>query len=449
MSQPASLLRRSRGAALLAATVFALTLHAQQAVTPPAPPAPPEEDKVIHLDRFTVTGSNIRRLDEEKTLPVTVINLEAMEVRDASQASDLLTSLPQVTGLPGNETATLGATARGDNATISLRGIPSSNTLVLLNGRRLPPHPISQSEAGVPTLSTNVNQLPSRGLDRIDVLRDGASSIYGTDAVAGVVNYRTRQSFRGTELQLRYGQTNHSDGQEYRATLTHGLDFAAGKGRAMFTLDYYSREAMFARDRDFSAEADNSYRAPAPWNVSTNTTFNLRSATTEYGNYLLGTITATDAYGTVTTFAGARPSGVPSTLAASSGIFFLAPNGSGGVQFLTATPSRAGVTHDYYWNNNAYRVIQPEAKRTNLYASAEYDLSSRLTLFGEMSYYRGNSLTIREPDGITQSTDGFIIVPSTNPYNPFGTRFWSTTGAPNTDGTPRLTGTPSAVSITN
>jgi len=242
-----------------------------------------------------------------------------LEVRDASQPSELLTALPQVTGLPGNETATLGATTRGDNANVSLRGIPSGNTLVLLNGRRLTPHSISQGEAGVPTLSTNVNTLPNRGLERVEILRDGASSIYGTDAVAGVVNYVTQKNFRGTELALRYGETRYGDGQEYRATLTHGLDFAKGKGRAMITADFCSREAMFARDRPFSAEADNSYRAPAPWNVSTNITF-----------------------------AGARPTGVPTTFAAATGAFFIVPNGSGGAAFATATPSRAGVTADYY-----------------------------------------------------------------------------------------------------
>ncbi len=421
----------------------------QAQVVPLAPASPPPAEERVALDKFIVTGSNIRRLDQEKVLPVTVLDRDMMEARDASQASDLLTSLSQVTGMPGNETATLGATARGDNATVSLRGIPSSNTLVLLNGRRLPPHPISQGEAGVPTLSTNVNQLPNRGLDHIDVLRDGASSIYGTDAVAGVVNYITKRNFIGTELQVRFAETNYGDGQEYRATLTHGMDFAGGKGHGMITIDYYDRAAMFARDRSFSAEADNSYRAPAPWNVSTNTTFNLRSATTEFGNYLLGSISATDIYGTVTGFTGARPAGVPSTLAASTGVFFLAPNGAGGVQFLTATPSRAGVTHDYYWNNNAYRVIQPQSKRTTVFASGDYEINPRLSAFADLSLYRANSLTIREPDGITQSTDGFIIVPTGNPFNPFGDRFWSPTGAPNADGTPRLTGTPSAVSITN
>ena len=441
--------RRIIAAAWLAASILAVPLSAQQVSPPAVAPAAPDEN-VVQLERFTVTGTNIKRLDQEKTLPVTVLDPQAMEARDASQASDLLNSLSQVTGMPGNETATLGATARGDNATVSLRGIPSSNTLVLLNGRRLPPHPISQGEAGVPTLSTNVNQLPNRGLDRIDVLRDGASSIYGTDAVAGVVNYITRRNFVGTELQLRYGQTKLSDGEENRATLTHGFEFGGGKGHGLVTVDYYNREAMFARDRDFAAEADQSYRAPAPWNVSTNTSFNARSATTEFGSYILGSITSADAFGNVTGFTGARPAGVPSTLSSASGVFFLAPNGTpGGVQFLTATPSRAGVTHDYYWNNNAYRIIQPQSKRTTIFASGDYELNARLSAFADLSLYRADSLTIREPDGITQSTDGFIIVPSTNPFNPFGTRFWSPTGAANSDGTPRLTGTPSAVSITN
>jgi outer membrane receptor protein involved in Fe transport len=421
----------------LPASVFA------QAANSPAPNRAAAEEPIT-LEAFSVTGTNIKRLETERVLPVTVLAPADIEIRDAAQPSELLTALPQVTGLPGNETATLGATARGDNASVSLRGIPSSNTLVLLNGRRLVPHPISQGEAGVPTLSTNVNTLPNRGLERVDILRDGASSIYGTDAVAGVVNYVMRRNFRGTELALRYSRTRYDDGEDYRATLTHGFDFGRGKGRAVITADFYRREPMYVRDRPFAAEADNSSRAPAPWNVATNTTFNLRSATSEYGNYLVGTVGADG-----TTFTGARPTGVPASLVATSGQFFLAPNGSGGVQFLTTTPSRAGATHDYYWNNNTYRVIQPKTNRTNVFASAEYDLTPRVTLFTEAGLYQAQSVTYREPDGITASTDGNIVVSATNPFNPFGTRFWSPTGAPNADGTPRLTGTPAAVLISN
>lgn len=413
-----------------------------EAQTAPQAVSPETAAETVKLEAFTVAGSNLKRLEQEKVLPVSILTMTEIEVRDASQPAELLLSLPQVTGLPGNETATLGATARGDNSSVSLRGLPSSNVLVLLNGRRLPPHPISQNEAGVPTLTTNVNQLPNRGLSRVEVLRDGASSIYGTDAVAGVINYVTRQNFRGTELQLRYGQTRYRDGQEYRATLTHGFEFANRKGRAMFTADYFNRKAMYARDRAFSAEADNSYRAPEPWNVSSSTTFNLRSATSEYGFYTIGAVNAAGA------FTGARPAGVPTVLATTAGQFYLAPTATG-VGFQTTAPLRTGVTHDYYWNNNAIRVIQPKSARTNVYASAEYDLNRRITGFVEGSLYQANSMTYREPDGITASTDGNIIVPASNPFNPFGTRFFSPTGAPNTDGTPRLAGTPSAVLISN
>jgi outer membrane receptor protein involved in Fe transport len=400
------------------------------------------DDEAIELEAFTVTGSNLRRIENENSLPVTRLDLEVIEVRDASQAADLLAGLPQVTGLPGNETATLGATARGDNSSVALRGIASSNTLLLLNGRRLVPHGISQSEAGVPTLSVNSNQLPNQGLERVEVLRDGASSIYGTDAVAGVINYITQRRFKGTELRLRFAETEIGDGREIRGTLTHGIDFADGRGRGVFVLDVYEREEILARNRDFMVEADHSARAPEPWNVPTNTSFNARSATSEFGNYELGTINASGAF-----VPGRRP-GVPSSLVATSGRFFLVPTANG-VGFQTSTPSRAGVTRTYYWNNNTYRVLQPDSNRVNAFFNGEYDLTTRLTGFAELSLYRARSLTFREPDGITQSTDGNIVVPIDNPWNPFGSRFWHPAGEPNADGTPRLTGTPGVVRISN
>ena len=107
-------------------------------VAPSATNLPEEEE--VRLEAFTVTGTNIRRMDVEKVLPVTIIGSDEINARDASQPSELLASLPSVTGIPGNETATLGATARGDNASIAMRGLVSSNTLILLNGRRLPAH---------------------------------------------------------------------------------------------------------------------------------------------------------------------------------------------------------------------------------------------------------------------------------------------------------------------
>jgi hypothetical protein len=134
-----------------------------------------------------------------------------------------------------------------------------------------------------------------------------------------------------------------------------------------------------ASARDFAADNDHSLQAPAPRGPPS-TTFNARSATTQYGNYLLGTVTATNEFGSVTGFTSARPTGVPATLASSTGLFVLQPDGKGGAVFGTATPSRVGVTYDYYWNNNTYRVIQPKSARTNVFASAEYDLGSSTDL---------------------------------------------------------------------
>ena len=148
------------------------------------------------------------------------------------------------------------------------------------------------------------------------------------------------------------------------------------------------------------------------------------------------------------TFTAGRPAGIPASLVAASGQFFLVPTANG-AGFKTTTPARTGIERDYYWNNNPYRVIQPQSKRLNAFNSFEYDPNDRLTLFSDVSFYRARSVTYREPDGITASTDGNIIVPATSPYNPFGTRFWDPAGAPNADGSPRLAGTPSAVVITN
>ena len=437
-------LPRVTRATLLAFAILAPSAFAQSV---PAPAAKPEDP--VELEAFTVTGSNIKRLDMEHVLPITTVTAEQIEIRDASQPSDFLTSLPQATGIPMNETAVATQNARGDNASVAFRGLPTGNTLLLLNGRRLAPHPISPKEGGVPALTVNANQFPNRGIDRVEVLRDGASSIYGADAVAGVVNYVMQRHFRGTELALRYGVSGQHDGAEVRATLTHGLDFAKGKGRAVLSADFFNRQALYQRDRSFAAEADNVARAPAPWNVWTDTSFNALATSSQYGQFALGSVTGADAFGTPI-FVAARPAGIPASFATAAGVFVITPLASGGVGLATAVPARSatGPGRDYYWNSNTYRAILPQSTRANVFLGGEYDLNSRITLFSDLSMYQAHSIAYREPDTYSATTDGFLVVPVTNPYNPFGNRFWSPTGAPNTDGTPRLTGTPSPVSVT-
>ncbi|MBL9187811.1 MAG: TonB-dependent receptor [Opitutaceae bacterium] len=421
------------------------------AQTTPAASAQANQSETVKLEAFTVTGSNIRRIEQENSLPVTSIKLEQLEIYDAGQPSDLLASLPMAAGLPGNEAALATQNARGDNANISFRGLSSGNTLILLNGRRIAPHPISWNEQGVPALSVNVNQLPNRGIERVDVLRDGASSIYGADAVAGVVNYVMHRRFRGTELSLRWGTTEYGDGTEYRASLTHGLDFANRKGRLIFTADWYDREGTFLRDRPFAADGDNVARAPAPWNVYTDTSFFKRTTTSAYGQFNAVVSTGRDQYGAFLV-TNQRPTGIPTNYFTATGGFFLVPTtGSGQRGIATAAPARAasGPGREYYWNLNDARSLQPQSRRGNVFVGGEYDLGPRFTAFADFNYYHARSLVLRDPDIYQSSVNGPLFIPTSNPYNPFGERFWHPTGAPNADGTPRLTGTPSAVNVVN
>ena len=435
---------------LTVATVLAVTAATLSAQTAPAPSAA-VRDEAVKLEAITVTGSNIKRIETERALPMTTVKAEQLEIYDPGQPSDLLAMLPMAAGLPGNEAALATQNARGDNANISFRGLASGNTLILLNGRRIAPHPISWNENGIPALSVNVNQLPNRGIERIDVLRDGASSIYGADAVAGVVNYVMHRRFRGTELSLRGGTTEYGDGTEYRASLTHGLDFANKKGRLTFTADWYDREGTFLRDRPFAADGDQVARAPAPWNVYTDTSFFKRTTTSAYGQFNTVVSPGRDQYGAFLV-TNQRPAGIPTTFFTTTGGFFLMPTtGSGQPGIASAAPARAatGPGKEYYWNLNDARSLQPQSTRKNVFLGGEYDLRPRLTAFADFNYYSARSIIDRDPDIYQSSVNGSLFIPTTNPYNPFGDRFWSPTGAPNSDGTPRLTGTPSAVNVVN
>ena len=221
-------------------------------------------DEVVSLQNFVVTGSNIKRLDMEKVVPITVIDQDAMSARQALLPVDLLTSLPSVVNLPENETRLGSSGARGDNANINLRNLGATATLILVNGRRMAINPMT---AGL-SQAVNVNQLPTQGIERIEVLRDGASAIYGSDAVGGVINYVLKRSFNGAEATLRYAQPEHGGGQSTQATFTFGTSFAQGRGRLFGTIETLYREAIFLRDREFSKISYPFAQAPAPFNVA-------------------------------------------------------------------------------------------------------------------------------------------------------------------------------------
>lgn len=391
------------------------TLLQAQSLPPPTTPTKSDGDpKAVVLEAVSVTGSNIRRLDVEKVLPVTVITRDVMEARSAITPADLLTSLPQVTGLPLNETTQGSAGARGDISSINLRGIGTSNSLLLLNGRRLASHPTS----GALNYTVNASQLPTQGIAQIEVLRDSASSIYGSDAVAGVVNYVMRRDFRGTELKVRYGLPDEPGGSSVQTTLTYGFDFAGGRGRVLSTFDFLYRDAIYLRDRSFTANADHTADAPAPFNA-VGGSFDGRSAVSFWPQFRVGASTATTYF---------RPvNGVPT---------------------LTAVAPTRAANPEYYVNINQFFIGSPRTDRVNSFNSIEYDLKNGITAFADISFYHAYSATQRTPISLNAPTTNRLApLAVDNPYNPYGSRFYSPTGAPNADGTPRLVGTPTSTTL--
>ena len=191
---------RSRTAGLLAVVVGIPAVQAQT--------APERGDPAPDIQEVVVTGSQIANSQVTTALPVTVVSAEQIAAVGATSGDDLLRSIPQmgdVTFNPSNNPQTSNA-ARGDVNSINLRNLGVGNTLVLLNGRRLVSHPTSQAgEGNVPVLGYNSNAIPVAGVERLEILRDGAAAIYGSDAVAGVVNTVTKTDLNGGSFDFRYG----------------------------------------------------------------------------------------------------------------------------------------------------------------------------------------------------------------------------------------------------
>jgi iron complex outermembrane receptor protein len=177
----------------------------------PAPAASPEAEKA---ERIEVTGSHIKRIDVEGVSPVQTVTDKDIQKKGYDNLGDVVRDLGVNTF--GSGTVSGNSTAPG-NADINLRGLGSDNTLVLLNGQRLPQDAI--------TGTVDLNLIPIAAVARIEILKDGASAIYGSDALGGVVNIITRKDFEGTEINVSQNvSTQYKDGQETKASIVNGIN---------------------------------------------------------------------------------------------------------------------------------------------------------------------------------------------------------------------------------
>ena len=209
----------------------------------PQPSAEAGLPSVMLLEEIVVTGTNIRNI-ENNTAPVTVLTREYINATGYSTVTKLLESLPQNFAIANESTQPTipGVSAtREQGSSVNLRGIGEGTTLVLLNGRRLAP--------GYRSAAVDISALPLSAIERVEILPDGASALYGSDAVGGVVNFILRDDFEGAETRLRAGMADGVD--EYRGSQAVGNSWDSGN--ALLSVEYFQRDQLNASDRDFVA----------------------------------------------------------------------------------------------------------------------------------------------------------------------------------------------------
>ncbi|NVJ97884.1 MAG: TonB-dependent receptor [Alphaproteobacteria bacterium] len=215
-------------------------------------------DDDMMFEEIIVVGSQIKGARISGSLPVSVVSTDDIVATGAVSGDELFRSIPQAGFVAFNEGA-VGAgvnAARGDVNSINLRALGTGNTLALLNGRRMVLHPGFQTENLVPVVTPNTNTIPTFGVERVEVLRDGAAALYGADAVAGVVNTVLDDDFEGITLRGRYGFAENTGRQDLTLTGKAGFDFNGGATHLAVFGSYYNRNRTPASERDFSATSD-------------------------------------------------------------------------------------------------------------------------------------------------------------------------------------------------
>ena len=203
------------------------------------------EQSAVPLEEIIVTGTNIRGV-ENPTVPVLTFDREDIALSGATTVDDFLRTIPQNFASETQLTAESGnpftsGRNRSQGTSVDLRGLGGGSTLVLLNGRRLP----FSGDAAI----VDINVIPLGAIERIEVLTDGATAIYGSDAVGGVINFITGDDYKGLDINARYGRTTNGSMRDWSVGSTGGFSWSSGS--AFIGVDYQEEEPLLAEERDF------------------------------------------------------------------------------------------------------------------------------------------------------------------------------------------------------
>ena len=208
----------------------------------------------VTLQRVEITGSAIKRVEAEGPAPVEIYTRKDIERTGATSISELVKNIASIDINDQGELTANSPTGSG-SANLRIRGLSERNLLVLLNGRRLPSASLQDgSGAGA---AVDVNNIPLSAIERIEVLKDGGSAIYGADAVAGVINFITRKNYTGLEVRGSYGQSSRNDAKEKTAGLVVGFgDYDTNGFNILGAVDVFKRDPLLRSARDLTSSAD-------------------------------------------------------------------------------------------------------------------------------------------------------------------------------------------------
>ena len=207
------------------------------------------------VERISVTGSHIKRSDMEGPSPLTSLNAEDIAKTGVTDLIGLFTKLPSSgQGTFSTQGNNSDDTANGGSS-VSLRGLGADSTLILVNGRRISVSPFAKN---IDTAFVDINNIPLAAIKRVDILKDGASATYGSDAIAGVINIILKDDYDGVELSAKIGDTSDGGGEEQNLSLLWGS--SGDKSSHTFVVDYFDRSEILYADRDFTRTANQAAR---------------------------------------------------------------------------------------------------------------------------------------------------------------------------------------------
>lgn len=388
---------------------FAQTINQQKA----------EQD----IEKVTVVGTQIRGGQISQALAVSVISAEDIEQLGIDSGTELLDLIPENGQNFFNEAENISGgvnAARGDVGAFNLRNLGTGNTLALLNGRRLVNAGSYQTEevggSFVPVNTVNANAIPVVGLSRVEVLRDGASAIYGADAVAGVVNHVLKTDFEGFNIRYKRSEYEHLPATNNTMTIEMGKRFNDNRTNVGVFFNYFDRDRVNSLDDQRWADSDFRRRLPddSPWAKLIN--FRNDSANSLFGKFDiiprnegdLDNNNLVDSGGEFHVYPLSDPRcalgyqlnqytcGIKDDAAAGNGLF----------------------RHNFNQYDGIGRDLRSALARRNLFIYVNHDFENGIQSYTEFSYYQSKTNTVRHASASFSTSE--LVVSAENYYNPFG-----------------------------